>query len=100
MSTAAAVSAPVRLTKRGRAVVVLVVMGLLLVGGFLLGQSTSQASTRPHKVTVEAGETLWSVASRVDPNADPRVVVAKIQALNHLATPGVVVGQQLLVPAA
>jgi LysM repeat protein len=97
-SASAATALPVRLTRRGRAVVVMVVLALMVLGGFLLGQSSSQAAGHPAKVTVEAGETLWSVASRVAPNSDPRVEVAKIQAFNHLVTPSVEAGQQLLVP--
>ncbi len=95
----AATALPVRLTRRGRGVVVMVVLALMVLGGFLLGQSSSQAAGHPAKVTVEAGETLWSVASRVAPNSDPRVEVAKIQAFNHLVTPSVEAGQQLLVPS-
>jgi hypothetical protein len=89
----------VRLTRRGRIVVVLAVMAVLVIGGFLLGHATSQASAPPQKVTVEAGETLWTVAERVAPQDDPRLVVARIQAMNHLSTPSVEAGQQLLVPA-
>jgi LysM repeat protein len=77
----------------------MVVLAVMVLGGFLLGQSASQAAGHPSKVTVEAGETLWSVASRVAPHSDPRVEVAKIQAFNHLGTPSVEAGQQLLVPA-
>jgi LysM repeat protein len=49
-------------------------------------------------VTVEAGDTLWSVAERVAPNADTRTVVAEISSLNKLSDAVVYPGEQLLVP--
>jgi LysM repeat protein len=94
----------VRLTRRGRLLVVLTALVLLVVG-FSAGQASSQAASttgqiRPHKVTVEPGESLWSFATRIAPHADPRLVVAQIEQLNHLAGSQVTVGQQLLVPVA
>jgi LysM repeat protein len=49
-------------------------------------------------VTVQTGETLWQLAARVGPHADPRLVVAEIQRLNHLSGAAVYAGQQLRVP--
>ena len=46
-------------------------------------------------VTVRSGDSLWSIATAVAPNRDPRAEVAKIQQLNHLAGDTVVVGEQL-----
>ena len=94
---------PVRLTRRGRAVVVLAALAALLVGGFTLGHAPSQASARvhhvaPRTVTVQAGETLWTVAERIAPHVDPRLVVAQIQQLNHLRGPQLLAGMQLVVP--
>jgi len=95
-------TSPVRLTRRGRLVLVLFVMLLLVIAGFTLGRGSSQAAghhrTVQHTVTVEAGETLWTVAARIAPHADPRLVIADIQSLNHLATPSVVPGEQLVIP--
>jgi LysM repeat protein len=50
-------------------------------------------------VTVESGDSLWSVAERVAPNADPRDVIADIVSLNGLDSAVVSPGQQLAVPA-
>jgi LysM domain len=89
-----------RLTRRGRVVVTLVVLVLLVVG-FSVGRVSSQAAgpARPlPTVTVHPGETLWQVAARVAPHADPRPVVLQIEALNHLRTAAVVAGQQLVTP--
>ena len=97
-------SSPIRLTRRGRIVITLVMMTALVVAGFTLGRGSSQAADRHHAsrhtVTVEAGDTLWSVAARVAPHDDPRAVVAEIQDLNGLASAVVRPGEQLVVPTA
>ncbi|MGI8627989.1 MAG: LysM peptidoglycan-binding domain-containing protein [Geodermatophilaceae bacterium] len=49
-------------------------------------------------VTVESGDTLWSLAERLDPQADPREVIAAIMTLNGLDTPTLQPGQVLLLP--
>lgn len=96
---------PVRLTRRGRVVVILAFLGALLAGGVVLGHAPSQAADRarpvaPHTITVESGETLWGVAERIAPHVDPRLVVAQIQQLNHLSGPQLFAGMQLVVPRA
>lgn len=97
-------SAPIRLTRRGRVVLTLLMMVGLVVAGFTLGRGSSQAAGRvhhvQHTVTVQAGDTLWSVAERVAPHADTREVVAEIQSLNKLASAMVEPGEQLVVPSA
>jgi len=103
MMASTGVSSTVRLTRRGRLVLVMAVMTLLVFAGFTLGRSVSFAAggSRPaahHSVVVEPGETLWSVAVRIAPHQDPRRVVADIESLNHLADANVEPGQQLLVP--
>jgi hypothetical protein len=94
-------TAKVRLTRRGRLVVVLVALVLLVVG-FSMGRVSSQAAgslhrVAPRTVTVQPGETLWQLAVRIAPRADPRLVVDQIERVNHLAGPGVLAGQQLIV---
>ena len=94
-----------RLTRRGRLAVVLGVLVLLVVGLSLGGSTSGQASRSgpvraPHTVTVAPGESLWALAQRIAPGMDPRLVVTQIEALNHLAGPQVLAGQQLLVPVA
>ncbi|MCW2500206.1 MAG: hypothetical protein JWN87_1882 [Frankiales bacterium] len=96
----------VRLTRRGRALVLLTLVGLLLTA-FVVGRAgSSQAATetttaRPYaQTTVHAGETLWAVAKRVAPGQDPRAVVQQLRELNHLASGGIQAGQQLLLPHA
>ncbi|GAA3230031.1 LysM peptidoglycan-binding domain-containing protein [Actinocorallia longicatena] len=90
---------PIRLTRRGRIVVVafaaLAVLGLGVGGraAFAGGPSSARES-----VVVEPGDTLWDIAVAAEPRKDPRLVVARIVDLNHLS--GVVVepGQRLVLP--
>lgn len=99
----------VRLTRRGRVVVLALLIGLMLAA-FTVGRSgESRASTEgavraasvttaSPTTTVHAGETLWAVARRVNPGHDPRALVQAIRDLNHLSTAAVQAGQQLLLP--
>ena len=84
-------------------VLVLGVMTLLVLAGFTLGRGSSLAAGRTasirHHVVVEPGETLWSVAVRIAPHDDPRLVVADIESVNHLSSASVEPGQVLTVPA-
>lgn len=97
------VSHALRLTRRGRATVVLATLLLLVIAGFTLGRASSQAAP-PHAhralptVTVAAGETLWQIAARVAPTADRRALVSQIETLNHLTGGRIVAGQQLRLP--
>jgi LysM repeat protein len=79
--------------------VLLVAIGALL-GVFSLGRFAAPASSASptRTITVSAGQTLWQIARHVAPGADPRVAVARIEALNHLDGPMVHAGQPLRVP--
>jgi hypothetical protein len=102
MSSPTAQSSPIRLTRRGRVVLTCMLLVGILVAGFTLGRSSqASAGTHPvrHAVTVQAGDTLWSVAERVAPHADTRQVVAEISSLNKLSGAVVYPGERLLVPA-
>jgi hypothetical protein len=79
----------------------------LLLGALSVGLATAAqaahggpASPGGHvaKVTVQPGQSLWSVAEAYDPNADPRVVIGEIQQLNSMAGDQVLAGQVLWVP--
>ena len=103
-SSNAPTSVPLRLTARGR--LVLLTLLLLVAVAWSLGSGTvSMAGTTPavipvRYVTVEAGQSLWTIAGDVAPGTDPRVTVARIRELNALPSSAVSVGQQLAVPAA
>jgi hypothetical protein len=45
---------------------------------------------------VQPGDTLWSIAVRLDPTGDPRPVVAELEA--EAGSPNVVPGEQLVLP--
>jgi hypothetical protein len=50
------------------------------------------------RVVVRPGETLWSIAVRTDPAADPRAVIHEIIDDNALRGPAIQAGQVLWVP--
>ena len=94
-----------RITRRGRLMLTLALVGLLLAA-FSLGradatQAATEVETTPAvaQTTVEPGDSLWTVAQRVAPEADPREVVQQLRSLNDLSGSGLQVGQQLLLPA-
>jgi len=49
---------------------------------------------------VQPGDTLWTLAERLDPAADPRVIVTEIKHANALASSAITPGQVLSVPTA
>jgi len=92
--------APLRLTRRGTLVLALAVamVGVGLV--WLARLSAPAASTTapgPRVVTVQPGDTLWSIASRVAPQVDPRAEVDRLVRLNHLGGAAIAPGEQLRV---
>ena len=100
--------APVRLrlTRRGRAVfgtlATLLVIGVLaVVATFSGAQAVASAESSGAEfgyVVVQPGDSLWQVASSIDPNTDPRDLVAEIVRLNQLDGSGVLAGQPIAVP--
>lgn len=59
------------------------------------GQVAGSSLTR---VVVRPGQSLWSIASREDPTADPREVIQQIIDANSLGGTGIRVGQVIWVP--
>ena len=60
-------------------------LGVLLTAahaGAALGGTTTAPERSPHveRVVVQAGDTLWTIAERLDPKADPRAVVDQLAA--------------------
>jgi len=91
--------ARLRLTRRGIAALALatVVLGaaLLLLAWRSAPQQRSAAVSAPAVVSVQAGDTLWSIAQRIAPDRDPRDEVAELQSLNRIADGDVRPGQLL-----
>lgn len=89
-----------RLTRRGQ-LCLIVILAVLMFAAFSIGRVTSGAAgpaRPPRSVVVGGGETLWSLATHLAPNTDPRVTVSRLEALNHLDGALVEQGQTLLVP--
>jgi hypothetical protein len=81
-------------------------MGLALallaipLGGFGGASHTTEsafaANGRPMTYVVHAGDSLWSIAERVDPTGDPRPLVAQLAA--QIGSYTVIPGEQLTLP--
>jgi LysM repeat protein len=94
-------TAPLRLTRRGVVVLTVAVLALGVALIWLARLSSPQPAAvapAPHAVTVQPGDTLWSIASRVAPGRDPRAEVAALQRRNHLDGVQLLPGQVLRVP--
>lgn len=91
-----------RLTRRGR-LVLLVLLVLAVLAAFSMGRATGSANAARFPTTADAlvvtrGDTLWSIAQRVAPDADPRLVVPRLKQVNGLSSSELTVGQRLRVP--
>ena len=98
---------PVRLTRRGRLVltlgVALVATVLLALAGLAALRAAPAADAavpeRTVTVMVEPGETVWQIARRTAPNADPRATVDQILRLNGIKDAGAIqAGTELRIP--
>ena len=49
-------------------------------------------------MTVLSGDTLWSIATMISPDEDPRDVVANIISLNQLESAALLPGQEIALP--
>ncbi|MFI2363324.1 LysM peptidoglycan-binding domain-containing protein [Promicromonospora sp. NPDC019610] len=94
--------AGLRLTRRGR--FVLVLLAMLVVAPMATWGATAVASSpgEPTEVRVHAvqpGETLWGFAEQIaKPGEDVRQAVARLQDLNEMTSGTVRVGELLLLP--
>ncbi|MFZ8911169.1 MAG: LysM peptidoglycan-binding domain-containing protein [Candidatus Nanopelagicales bacterium] len=87
------------ITRRGRLVVVALALLVVLLPGAWRAVATAQVEgPSTVAVTVQPGDTLWGIASAIDPGADPRGLIAEIREVNGLTQSGLVPGQQLQVP--
>lgn len=96
-------SPSVRLTRRGRLVVLLAALVAVLVLGVVWGGGSS-ATERPGTpeptlvVTVQPGETLYGIAATVTTDGDVAAMVERIQSLNALDSGMLAAGQRIKVP--
>jgi LysM repeat protein len=108
MTTLAPVAvAPIKLTRRGRLWLTTLSFGLMLaislISLFGIATASAKASSEVSnssttQIVVAPGETLWTIAARVNPEIDPRAVIEDIKALNVISGSEVYAGQVLLVP--
>lgn len=93
----------VRLTRRGRVVVVAAALLVLLALAVFAGAG-SVATERPgtpeptRTVLVGPGDTLWEIAADIAPAGEVREMVDRIERLNALDSAMVQAGQRLQVP--
>ncbi|WP_440709593.1 LysM peptidoglycan-binding domain-containing protein [Herbiconiux sp. YIM B11900] len=100
-------STRLRITARGRKVlagvvalpVVAVLASIALFGGGSAVATGATGSADFDYLTVQAGQSLWSIAESLAPQADPRDVIAEIRSLNQLSTSSVQPGQRIAIPA-
>jgi nucleoid-associated protein YgaU len=108
---AATAAGPVRLTRRGKTVLWYLAMvtaasAAVLIWLAVAGRAQATQEVGPGaagsrgmlRVVVHPGQTLWSIAVRADPAADPRVVVQQIIDDNALRGTALQAGQVLWVP--
>ena len=93
---------PLRLTRRGRAVVLGFFIVLASIASAILLATASRAEQSPSgpapSVVVQPDDTLWSIATRTAPRRDPYAAVAEIRKINHLDGYVVHPGQTLELP--
>lgn len=94
--------------RRRRIVALIVVVAfsaaLVLAGGRVLatfGSPAAPAQAPPASAAavyvVQPGDTFWAIARRLDPNGDPRPLVARLVAAH--GSPRLVAGERLTLPA-
>ena len=94
-----------RITQRGRSLLVAVVAAPLVIAAMVFALNGGEATASlggpdlPFQyVTVSSGETLWQLAGELAPTADPRQVIDQIVQLNQLTSSDVFAGQELAIP--
>ncbi len=98
-------STRLRMTTRGRRVLIALIVLPLVIAAFFAalnggqaGASNTAVSDSSTYITVHSGESLWQIAERVAPSADPRDVVDALVSYNHLSG-DIQAGQRLAIPA-
>lgn len=95
----------VRLTRRGRLVVLLAALLVAFAIGVFVTAAGSVATQRPGSpeptriVQVGTGDTLWAIAADLADDGDVRAVMEEIKQLNALDSGVLQAGQRLVVPA-
>ncbi|WP_265444460.1 LysM peptidoglycan-binding domain-containing protein [Flexivirga meconopsidis] len=88
----------VRLTARGRRLVIGAAVLVLCLSGALAARAWAAPPAQPQSVTVQSGQTLSEVAHRAYPQLTTGDAVAKVQQANDLNSLQVHAGQRLSLP--
>ncbi|HWH27024.1 MAG TPA: LysM peptidoglycan-binding domain-containing protein [Pseudolysinimonas sp.] len=95
-----------RITRRGRGVLLTLaaIPVALLMAVFGLNAATATATSDLSSntfdyVEVAPGQSLWSLAEQIAPEANPAEVVADMMSLNQLTSADIQPGQSLAIPA-
>ncbi|QLQ10789.1 MAG: LysM peptidoglycan-binding domain-containing protein [Nocardioidaceae bacterium] len=96
-------AAPIRLTRRGRVVIVIAFLAMLFAAAIGMGANSlaTGGSGEPvptQTVVVGSGDTLWGIASEVAEPGKTRSMMQRIAELNALATTTLQPGQKIAVP--
>lgn len=101
--------APMRLTRRGKFVLIgmpifLASVSVLMLLGLLLSPANASGETplgvEAVSVTVIEGDTLWGLARDFAPQLDPREAVRQIAEINNLESSTLYAGTELYIPTA
>ncbi|MBO9523994.1 MAG: LysM peptidoglycan-binding domain-containing protein [Nocardioidaceae bacterium] len=93
----------VRLTRRGRIVVLAVFLlaafaVMIAAGGWATATRDAGTPEQVRIIEVQPGDTLYDIAGKLPGSGDVRSKVHRLQQLNSLPSSGLQVGQKLAVP--
>jgi predicted Zn-dependent protease len=98
----AAPRSTVRLTRRGRLVIIAAALLVAFAIGVFVTAAGSVATQEPEAteiVQVGTGDTLWEIAADLADDGEVRAMMERIEKLNALDTTVLQAGQRLVVPA-
>ncbi len=77
-----------------------VLLAAVLAGPVAGALAGPRMAPRPSTYVIRQGDTLWDIAVRERPGADPRPLVRQIQELNGVDGGSLMPGRTLLIPSA
>jgi hypothetical protein len=102
MSQVSQLEAPLKVTRRGRALLSFLVVAAVVATGLLFASPGAQAGAESGEATlhtVMAGESLWSIAEALAPGTDPRISIDRLMKANELSSAVIEPGTQILIPS-